>query len=149
MTSTTAEGKVEPKKDIVAILAAHRVPYIATISLAHLDDAARKMSHALDGRGFRFVHLLAPCPTGWKSEPSDTIELVRQAVRSGIYPVLEVLDGETWVINVEPELSSPALERYLALQGRFRLARGDVTELRADVARQWKRLRKLAAPSDR
>jgi len=149
VTSTTAEGKDGPKKDIVGILAAHRVPYVATISLAHLDDAARKLRHALDLRGFRFVHLLAPCPTGWKSEPSDSIELVRQAVRSGIYPVLEVLDGQTWVVNVEPELSSSALERYLGLQGRFRLARGDIAAIQADITRHWKWLRRLAAPFER
>jgi pyruvate/2-oxoacid:ferredoxin oxidoreductase beta subunit len=149
VTSTTHEGKDGPKKDIVAILAAHRVPYVATLSLAHLDDAARKLRLALDRKGFRFLHLLAPCPTGWKSEPSDSVELVRQAVRSGLYPVLEVLDGDTWVINVEPDLASPALERYLSLQGRFRRVGNDLADLQADVARTWKRLRRLAAPFER
>jgi len=143
-TSTTPLGKDVEKKDIIAIMAAHRIPYAATLSLAHLDDAMRKLRYAIDAKGFRFLHLLSPCPTGWKSEPADGIELVRLAVRSGLYAILEVFDGRRTVINVEPEMSDPALERYFAEQGRFRKANVDVAKLRAAIARQWVELRARA-----
>jgi pyruvate/2-oxoacid:ferredoxin oxidoreductase beta subunit len=69
-TTNTPRGKVEQKKDILGIMSAHRIPYAATLSLAHPQDAIRKMRRALDLHGFRFLHVLAPCPTGWKSEPA-------------------------------------------------------------------------------
>ncbi len=100
-TTTTPGGKEVAKKDIIAIMAAHRVPYVATVSLAHPEDCLRKMRFALHARGFRFLHILAPCPTGWKSEPSEGIELVRLAIRAGLYPVLEVCGGRELRLNVE------------------------------------------------
>jgi pyruvate ferredoxin oxidoreductase beta subunit/2-oxoisovalerate ferredoxin oxidoreductase beta subunit len=144
VTTTTPVGKDLPKKDIVGIMAAHGIPYAATVSLAHPEDTLRKMRLALDLPGFRFLHVLSPCPTGWKSEPSEGIELVRLAVRSGLYPVYEVIDGDRVVVNVEPELSLEALEKYFAGQGRFRKSGVDLALVRAGIDRTWKRLRALA-----
>ena len=126
-------------------MAAHRVPYCATVSLAHPDDALRKMRHALDLSGFRFLHVLSPCPTGWKSEPSQGIELVRLAVRSGFYPVIEVREGRALTINVEPDLADGAMERYFKLQGRFRRSVLDFSKVRGAVERNWRDLRARAS----
>jgi pyruvate/2-oxoacid:ferredoxin oxidoreductase beta subunit len=49
-------------------------------------DLARKI------KGFRFFLLLSPCPTGWKSEPTDSVDLIRMAVGSGLFPLYEVFD---------------------------------------------------------
>jgi pyruvate ferredoxin oxidoreductase beta subunit/2-oxoisovalerate ferredoxin oxidoreductase beta subunit len=144
VTSTTPRGKTVGKKDILAIMAAHRVPYAASISLAHPEDADRKMRHALDARGFRFLHILSPCPTGWKSEPAEGLELIRLAVRSGIYPVIEVFEGRRFVVNVEPEFDAAALERYFASQGRFRGTKDDLAAVRTAIADQWAELRRRA-----
>lgn len=143
-TTSTLGGKQETKKDIMGIMAAHRIPYAATISLAHIDDTLRKLQFALDAKGFRFLHVLSPCPTGWKSEPAMGIELVRLAVRSGLFPVFEVFDGERYVINVEPEFSGEALMMYLSLQRRFR--KSGVTEetLRPSIERYWNYLRLMS-----
>lgn len=144
VTNTTPRGKTQRKKDIVAILAAHRVPYAATVSLAHPEDALRKLRLALDLEGFRFLHVLAPCPTGWKSEPADGIELVRLAVRSGLFPVYEVFDGRRTVIDVEPEMSLEALRRYFALQGRFKADGVDLEALARTLHEDWEHLRRAA-----
>ncbi len=146
-TTTTPAGKTEWKKDILAIMAAHRVPYCASISLAHPEDAHRKLVHALDTRGFRFLHILSPCPTGWKSEPSEGVELVRMAVRSGLFPVIEILNGERYRINVEPELSRQDLEAYFAGQGRFRKARLPLDEIYSRIERNWVLLRRRVEES--
>lgn len=140
-TSTTPRGKEVEKKDIVGILAAHHIPYAATISLAHPEDAHRKLTHALELHGFRFLHILAPCPTGWKSEPGEGVELVRNAVKSGLYAVYEVFDGRRFRVNVEPELTAGPLERYFAGQGRFRKGTLDLEKVRASITEQWKELR--------
>ncbi|MCP4378409.1 MAG: pyruvate synthase subunit beta, partial [bacterium] len=143
-TTSTLGGRQGTKKDIMGIMAAHRIPYAATISLAHIDDTLRKLQFALDAKGFRFLHVLSPCPTGWKSEPAMGIELVRLAVRSGLFPVFEVFDGERYVINVEPEFSGEALMMYLSLQRRFR--KSGVTEetLRQSIERYWNYLRLMS-----
>ncbi len=139
-TTTTPKGKTVRKKDVLGIIAAHGVPYLATVSLAHPEDALRKLRAAFETRGFRFIHALSPCPTGWKSEPADGLELVRLAVRSGLYPVYEVFDGERVVVNIQPEHDVAALARYFALQGRFRKATIDLEAVKADIARMWRKL---------
>lgn len=144
VTTSTPGGKVEQKKDIMAIMAAHRIPYAASLSLAHADDTLRKLRYALDLHGFRFLHVLSPCPTGWKSEPALGIELVRLAVRSGLYPVLEVFDGRRHVINIEPEFSDEALEMYLSLQRRFQSTGLRASDLRPAIERHWLDLRVLS-----
>jgi pyruvate/2-oxoacid:ferredoxin oxidoreductase beta subunit len=107
----------------------------------------RKLRYALELKGFRFLHILSPCPTGWKSEPSEGIELLRLAVRSGLYAVYEIFDGDRVVINVEPEMSEEALEKYFAGQGRFRKAKFDLALIRQEIDRSWEFLRARAAAS--
>ena len=151
-TSTTIRGKTEHKKDVLAILAAHRIPYAATVSLAHPEDAIRKMRRALDLEGFRFLQVLAPCPTGWKSEPALGIELVRLAVRSGLFPVVEVVDGRRTTINVEPDFADEALELYLSLQRRYQRSEISAADLRPAIERHWRDLRARSGrivPADR
>ena len=151
-TTNTPGGKPEEKKDILAIMAAHRVRYAASLSIAHPEDAARKVRRALDASGFRFLHVLAPCPTGWKSEPALGIELVRLAVRSGLYPVVEIVDGRKLLINLEPDFSEEALELYLSLQRRFQRSGITAERLRPAIAQAWRDLRARSGrivPADR
>jgi pyruvate ferredoxin oxidoreductase beta subunit/2-oxoisovalerate ferredoxin oxidoreductase beta subunit len=149
ITTTTPEGNALEKKDLMAILAAHRVPYAATVSLAHAEDALLKFRRALELRGFRFLLILSPCPTGWKSEPADGVELIRLAVAAGLFPVYEVEDGQRWRINVEPEAdpaaAAEALARYFALQGRSRRAQAELGRVRGLCERDWRALRRRAA----
>jgi pyruvate ferredoxin oxidoreductase beta subunit/2-oxoisovalerate ferredoxin oxidoreductase beta subunit len=144
VTTNTPDGKLEQKKDILAILAAHRIPYAASISLAHAEDALRKLRTALDQRGFRFLHVLSPCPTGWKSEPALGLELVRLAVRSGLFPVYEIFDGKRHVVNIEPDFSDEALNMYLTLQRRFQKSGLEAADLRPAIDRYWQNLRSLS-----
>jgi pyruvate ferredoxin oxidoreductase beta subunit/2-oxoisovalerate ferredoxin oxidoreductase beta subunit len=123
-------------------MAAHRVPYAATLSLAHRDDFMRKMRLALGMRGFRFLLMLSPCPAGWKSDPAETVELVRLAAACGLFPVYEVFDGERYRINARPD--GTPLEDYLSQQGRFRSVAPSLDDLRAQVERDWARLDGLA-----
>ena len=141
VTTTTPAGKDVVKKDVVGIMAAHRIPYAATLSLAHREDLERKMERAFEMKGFRFLHVLSPCPTGWKSEPAEGLALVRLAVRSGLYPVLEIEDGDRTTVNVEPNFEREALEDYFARQGRFKGTGLDVERVRSEVEDNWRRLR--------
>jgi len=145
VTTTTPRGKTVEKKDILAIMAAHRVPYAASISLAHPEDTLRKMRTGLDTPGFAFLHILAPCPTGWKSEPADGVELIRLAVSSGLFPIQEIFEGQETVINIEPELSDSALSAYFQMQGRFSKGDIQIDQVKRSILENWKRLRRFTA----
>jgi len=134
-TSTTTEGKAEPKKDMMGIMAAHRVPYAATLSVAHRDDFMRKVRTARKMRGFRFLLMLSPCPTGWKSEPGDSVDLILTAVRCGLFPLYEVYDGRRYRINARPD--GTPLENYIARQRRYRKELVDLELLKAGINAQW------------
>ncbi len=144
VTSNTLEGKLEQKKDILAVMAAHRIPYAASVSLAHADDTQKKFAHAVAQKGFRFLHILSPCPTGWKSEPALGLELVRLAVRSGLWPVYEIFDGKRYAVTIEPDFSDEALDLYLSLQRRFQKSGMTAADLRPAIERNWQSLRALS-----
>lgn len=141
-TTTTPRGKSEAKKDIMAIMAAHRVPYAATLSIAHRDDFVRKVRRARRTRGFRFLLMLSPCPTGWKSEPDESVELIRSAVGCGVFPLYEVSDGMRYRINVRPD--GTPIEAYASRQRRYRAAAVDLERIAAQVGRQWAYLEGMA-----
>lgn len=144
-TTTTPRGKGEIKKEIIEILAAHHVPYAASLSIAHPEDFQNKIRKALDIRGFRFFLMHSPCPTGWKTEPAETIELVNLAVRSGVFPLYEVFDGMDFRINVQPDGTDPA--EYYSKQKRFGGKDIDIDFIREAVSRRVERIRRLASLS--
>ncbi|MEJ2384881.1 MAG: thiamine pyrophosphate-dependent enzyme [Xanthomonadales bacterium] len=144
-TTTTPYGKGERKKEIVEIMAAHRVPYVATLSIAHPEDFQAKIRKALDIRGFRFFLMHSPCPTGWKTEPAETIELVSLAVRSGVFPLYEVFDGVDYRLNAEPDGTDPM--KYFSKQRRFQGDEIDVASVVRSAESRIERLRILAGLS--
>ena len=141
-TTTTPGGKAESKKAIIEIMAAHRVPYAATLSIAHPEDFQEKIRKALEIGGFRFFLVHSPCPTGWKSEPAESIELVSLAVRSGIFPLYEVFDGVRYCLNVEPDGTDSA--RYFEMQKRFQGREIDLEAVKTSSRNAIERLRRLA-----
>ena len=142
-TTTTPAGKGERKKEIIEIMAAHRIPYAATLSIAHPEDFRDKIRKALEIRGFRFFLIHSPCPTGWKTEPAETIELVRLAVRSGVFPLFEVFNGTDYRIQAEPDGTDPA--QYYDKQKRFSGQEIDLQAVKRNVQEQQSRLKDLAA----
>jgi pyruvate ferredoxin oxidoreductase beta subunit/2-oxoisovalerate ferredoxin oxidoreductase beta subunit len=141
-TSTTAEGKTEQKKDMMGIMAAHRIPYAATLSVAHRDDFLRKVRTARKTKGFKFLLMLSPCPTGWKSEPEESVDLIGSAVRCGLFPLYEVFDGMRYRINVRPD-ATPVTE-YTSRQRRYTGADIDPAVIQTFIDRQWAYLDGLA-----
>jgi len=138
-TTPPAKLKSQPKKDIVEIVAAHRVPYAATASIAYPEDFAHKIQKAKETRGFKFIYALSPCPVGWRFSSELTVRLARLAVQTKVFPLYEVENGERYILNVEPE-GIPVSE-YLRPQGRFSFLReGDMERIQENVEREWERL---------
>ncbi len=104
-------------KDLPRIAMAHRIPYVATATVADLHDLEAKVEHAMGVRGARYLHVLVPCPLGWGSEPSDTIRVARLAKETGLFPVFEAVDGQ--VTCVSPIRHRTPVEAYLSIQRRF------------------------------
>jgi pyruvate ferredoxin oxidoreductase alpha subunit len=126
------KGKSTPRKDMPLIIAAHRVPYVATASLAYMDDFMKKLAKARQMRGFRYIHVYTPCPTSWRFPPEKMIHVSRLGVTTGIFTLYEIEDGKL-KITVKPDKFKPVAE-YLKLQGRFsHLTDEDIEKIQHDV----------------
>jgi len=116
-TSSGPRGFSGYKKDLFAIWAAHQPVYVATVIGTEPLDLARKIQKANSLKGPRLIIALSPCPTGWDYDPKETVAIGRLAVKTGVWPLKEYLDGT--VIHTEiPRPRLPVTE-YLQRQGRF------------------------------
>jgi pyruvate ferredoxin oxidoreductase beta subunit len=116
-TSKGPHGYAGRKKDLFAIWAAHKPAYVATVAGAEPLDLARKVEKARTLKGPKLIIALAPCPTGWDFDPRETVEIGKLAVKTGIWPLKEYIDGK--VTHTVIPRQRPPVEEYLKLQGRF------------------------------
>ncbi len=125
-TTTSPAGKIIPgktrrKKPIAMIAAAHDIPYVATANIAYPADLKKKVKKALEVDGPAFIHVFAPCPTGWRYGTEQTVELARLAVETGIFVLYEITNENPMKPVVTKQLAKrKPVEEYLKLQGRFR-----------------------------
>ena len=144
-TTTTPAGAVkeEPKKDMEKIMLAHGVPYVASASVAYPDDLVRKFEKAKTIRGTRFIHLLSPCPPGWRIDSAKSISITRMATQSCIFPIFEIEEGN-YTLNVVPDKTLP-IQDYLRVQGRFKeMEESMVKRVQQQVDHRWQELLALA-----
>ncbi len=143
VTTTTPQDmfKNTPKKDISEIMAAHNIPYVATACVSYPEDFIKKLEFAKSIKGMKFIHILTPCPAGWKYSSRKTVELGRLAVMTGIFVLYEVRAGQYTVKKIEKRIP---VSEYLLTQGRFKhLSKPDIEKIQADVdARLAKLLKK-------
>jgi pyruvate/2-oxoacid:ferredoxin oxidoreductase beta subunit len=139
-TTTPVQNlKEEPKKDIDAILAAHRIPYLATASLAFPEDLASKVKKARKIKGTRFIHILIPCPPGWRFQSDLTIRLSRLAVETRAFPLYEVDRGIRYQLNPMP--TKIPVKEYVRLQGRFsHLTEKQIEAIQKEIDTRWEEL---------
>jgi pyruvate ferredoxin oxidoreductase beta subunit/2-oxoisovalerate ferredoxin oxidoreductase beta subunit len=146
-TTTTPMPRVKrrPKKAILEIMAAHRIPYAASATVGHPEDLIAKVRRARALEGTRFLHILAPCPPGWRILPEQTLHLARLAVETRIFPLVEVEDGARVRITVVPKDQTP-VARYLEAQGRFQhLTADEIAAIQSSVDASWAALWTKAA----
>jgi len=118
-------GKLETKKPITEIMLAHGMEYVATATPYYWKDLLTKVRKGLEVEGPAFLHVFAPCPRGWRSDPSKSMEYSKLAVESCIFPIWEAVNGQrqlsipSKVISLAPQKKKP-VKAYLEGQGRFR-----------------------------
>ncbi len=148
-TTTSPAGKVSIgqqtwKKNMPAIVAAHDIPYVATACPSYPFDMINKIDKAKAVNGPSYIHILAVCPTGWRTATDSAIELGRLAVRTGIFPIYEIEEGK-YTLNIDPPELRP-VEEYLKLQGRFRHLSSDmVATIQERVDSEYAKLKSRVA----
>lgn len=143
-TGTSPSGNPNRKKQIMEIMAAHRVPYAATASIGFPEDLTAKVQTAAQTRGTRFIHILSPCPTGWKMPEHLSPKVAVAAVETNIFPLYEIVDGLHYTITHQSR--GLPVETYLSLQGRYKhLGDQQIKEIQEETDRAWSALQARAA----
>mgnify|MGYP003103026470 FL=1 len=134
------QATLTQKKDMFRIVSAMGAPYVATASVGYLDDYATKVEKASHIHGTKFIHVLAPCPTGWGSPVDATVELAREAVDCGLWRLAEC-EGGVVTVNRDPRKKTgefAPVEHYLKSQRRFKhMSDEDIRLVEAHRDAQW------------
>uniref|UniRef100_A0A7C2ZRV4 2-oxoacid oxidoreductase (ferredoxin) n=1 Tax=Ignisphaera aggregans TaxID=334771 RepID=A0A7C2ZRV4_9CREN len=137
------KGKVQTKKPIADIVAAHRIPYVATANPAYHIDMANKFKKGLSINGPSFVHVLQPCTTGWRFDPRYGMKIARLATETAMWINWELEDNEVFRVTV-PVPKRKHVRHYLQVQGRFRhLTEEDIETIQKYVDKEVERINKL------
>ncbi|MFA7372067.1 MAG: thiamine pyrophosphate-dependent enzyme [bacterium] len=141
---TKQKGKPGRSKDLTAITAAHKIPYVAQASPGFWNDLMLKVERALQIDGPSFINVIQPCIPGWGILPRDSMRLAKLAVDTCYWPLYEIIDGRECTINYHPKQKLPLTE-FLSLQKRFKHLLKDenkalLEELQAEVDTDWEML---------
>ncbi len=112
------KGKAMEAKYMPLIMLEHNISYIATATIGYPEDLAKKLKKAMAVKdGLSYLHLLTPCPTGWRHPPENSIEVCRAAVDTNYWPLWEAEHGK---VKITKKIETPApMENYTKLQKRF------------------------------
>lgn len=133
-------GSTNTKKDMFDIVAAHKIKYAATASIGNIPDYIRKVKKASKVKGASYIHVAAPCPTGWGIKSSDTIEIAKEAIDCGLWFLAEYENGQYKLNKDIKEFSS--VREYLKKQKRFKHLNDEDIKIIEDIRnKKWKDLR--------
>ncbi len=137
-------GRQGAPKNVPLLMVFHNIEYVATATLAYPEDYARKLIKAKEAvkRGMAYIHVLTPCPTGWKYEPENTIEVSRAAVETHYFPLWETENG---VIKFTHEVKNPApIEKFTGLMKRFaHLSAEEIAQLQEYVDKSYAQVKRV------
>ncbi|MFQ6033735.1 MAG: thiamine pyrophosphate-dependent enzyme [Candidatus Bipolaricaulia bacterium] len=137
-------GKPERAKNLPLIMAFHRIPYVATATLSHLEDYAQKLRKAMAVKeGMAYIHLLCPCVTGWGFRSNRTIEVCRTAVETNYFPLWEVEEGK-FRLTYEVARPKPIAEFTKLMQRYNHLSEEELAQLQEEVDSHLSLIRSLA-----
>ena len=125
-TSTTPvgenlQGKTQDAKNMPVIMMMHNCEYVATASLAFMDDYYEKLQNAMDAskRGMAYLHVYSPCPTGWRFPSASTNEVCRKAIETNFATLWDYTPDQGLKFTRSPDDPLP-VEEYLNLSGKYR-----------------------------
>lgn len=148
-TTTTPVGKVgkgkpTAQKNMTMIMLMHKPAYMATATLSHLEDYAKKLQKAKEKskEGFVYLHVFSPCPVGWRIDSSMVIDVCRTAVRTNYFPLWEAENG---VPKITVNVPSPKpITEFTKLMRKFSHLKEDgIAELQKQVDDRYAFLKML------
>ncbi len=135
------KGNLHNKKNMFEIVAAHGITYAATASIGYLPDFMKKVEKAASIRGTKYIHIIAPCPTGWGIKTEDCVDIAKEVVDCGLWYLAEFENGEYKLNRKIKEFSDVAT--YIKKQGRFKhLTDEDIQLIEASRDKKWNYLNK-------
>ena len=139
-TGKRISGKTQFTKPMAEIAAAHKIPYVATASVAYPEDLQAKLKKALEKQpSFLLVH--TPCPPSWKIDTAYSAKSARLAVQSGMWVLYEIEDGKM-KISMKPK--KVPVSEYLSVQGRFKHLNSEgIAEIQNQTDAEFMRLEKI------
>lgn len=143
-TTTTPAGRnirgnLHQKKNLFEIVAAHDIPYAATATVGYLQDFINKVEKAGKIHGTKFIHVIAPCPTGWGVKTDETIEVAKEIVDTGLLYLAEY-EGGKFRLSYKPKEFSD-ISSYIRRQARFRhLTDEDIGVIAAGRDAKWEKI---------
>lgn len=134
-------GSTNVKKDMFDIVAAHKIKYAATASIGNIDDYINKVKRASKVKGASYIHVAAPCPTGWGIDSSETVAIAKEAIECGLWYLAEYENGEYYLNQKIENFSS--IKNYLRKQRRFKhLTDKEIEIIEAQRNKKWIELKK-------
>ncbi|MBR1555047.1 MAG: pyruvate synthase subunit beta [Oscillospiraceae bacterium] len=134
-------GNIRPKKNMFEIVAAHDIPYAATATVGYMNDFLNKVEKASKIQGTKYIHVIAPCPTGWGIPVSDTVDAAREIVDCGLWYLAEYENHE-FKLSRDPKTFT-SVEDYLRKQARFKhLTDEDIKIITDSRDKKWEFIRK-------
>jgi pyruvate ferredoxin oxidoreductase beta subunit len=145
---TESFGKSKSRKDLMKIVAAHHIKYLAQANVAFIDDLAMKSKKAMSLDGPRFLLVLQPCTNLWKFPTSQYVNIGKLATETNFWLLYEI-ENNNYVINYLPKERKP-IEEFLKTQGRFKhLFKPEnkkvIEEIQRRVDEEWGKLKKVAS----
>jgi len=148
-TTTTPVGKLSSGKPTISknlplIMLMHRPAYMATATLSHLEDFAKKLVKAKEKKneGFVYLHVFSPCPVGWRIDSNMVIEVCRTAVRTNYFPLWEAEDGKPR-FTVEVANPKPVTEFTKLMRKFSHLKEDGLAELQKAVDERYALIKSL------
>lgn len=140
-------GNEKYRKDIMEIVKAHHVKYLAQANVAYLPDLRNKAKKALATNGPSFLLVFQPCTNVWKFPISDYVSVAQLATETNYWPLYEIENGE-YKLNFDNKNQKP-IEEYLQTQKRFKHLFSDknkevIEMIQKNVDEKWKKLRLVA-----
>ncbi|MFC1608933.1 thiamine pyrophosphate-dependent enzyme [Patescibacteria group bacterium] len=138
-------GNEIERKDIMEIVKAHGVKYLAQTNVAYIEDLRKKAKKAFETDGPSFILALQPCTNVWKFPTSDYVKIGKLATETNFWPLYEIENGK-YTLNLDNKNKKP-IEEFLKTQRRFKHLFAPenakiVKHIQKGVDEKWKTIKK-------
>lgn len=139
-------GRLGTPKDVPILMALHDIQYAATATVAYPEDFMKKILKAREAvkEGMAYIHVLAPCPTGWKFNTEYAVEVTKAAVETNYFPLWEAEQG-SFRFTHEISHRRPITEFTKRMKRFSHLTQEEVGILQEQIDRHYRKIERMVA----